>query len=275
MGKLFKSITLFVCLAATTLSYGQTKLYRSVVQGTPKIMGGLASATYTAAVLGYMVTVDGLDVKDIDNLLDDHISRWFCPSMEFEMHVPEWSLSDENGEIPMMAPRWWSFLLPDWKHNYKCSIGYELSWKSLLYPIGLYASINHEWQQIYIRDGLYSGKHKVSSFVPIAGIRLRLLGVGFEMDNNWNIVLDAGAAYVYRHKARNFYGWGKEAFSNGIRPRVGLAVSTIRYGTLFLRYEKDLFNFFNPDFVDENLPISLPKTENVFSSLTLGWTLLF
>lgn len=246
----------------------QDKLYRNIFHGSPKMRGGLYTGLY-GAMFGSFSAI----VTESEAPWETPTLRWLLPTSEMDLHIPAWSLTQSGNDVPLEKADWWSILYPDLIHNYNFAVGYEFSWKSLEIPLGAYVGADVEWRQICFKEGMIAGKHRMTFFVPSAGLRFRLLGNGFERKNSWNIVLDCGAAYSYAMKYKNFYQWDTNALGNGFRPRIGLIFSTLDHGSFYVRWEKDMYELFNNDFTlpDGRKPFDNMHSE--FYSIILGWAL--
>lgn len=275
---LFFILLLFTLAMLSPHANGQ-QLRRSVFHGSPKMRGDLSAVAYT--VLYYVrlrSDIDDYNVLDynenIERAIKNPVMRWLKPSTEIDFHIPGWSMSQFDEDIPLAAPDWWSIFYPDMVHDYNFSIGYEFSWKSLLMPFGAYFGLDFEWRQLCIDKGTLTGKHRVRAFLPSAGVRLYLLGNRFEREHSWNIVADCGGSYNIPVWYSNFFNWSIDALGRGFRSRLGIGVSTLDYGCLYIRWEKDLYNFFNTDFCLPDGRHPFENQSNLFSSIIVGWSLL-
>lgn len=179
--------------------------------------------------------------------------RWIYPTFEYDFHIPNWAMSDASGDIDLQGPYWWRCLLTgDFRHNYNLSLGYKLSWRSLDIPFGINFGASYEWRGLCPTDGALKGLHKTSAIVPAASISWRVLGLDFEREEGWNIVLEGGASYAKVLTYNDPFSLGKDAVDSGWRGVLSFGVSYSR--TIWsLRYEWDTYNYFNIPNVETRL----------------------
>lgn len=184
---------------------------------------------------------------DIDDLIDDITDvyspyyRWISPIEEYDFHIPNWRM--DNAETK--GPYWWRCLLTgDFYHNYNVSVGYSLRWRSFDLPIGIRIGLSYEWRGLCVEDGMLRGLHRTSGLVPSVGVNWRVLGLDFEREHNWNLLLECGTSYVKVLTYNDPCGLGSEAANSGYRGAVSLGVilDTWQYS---LRYEWDCYDYLN------------------------------
>lgn len=181
-------------------------------------------------------------------------------------------------------------------NQYTYCVGYYLNWKSLFSGIGLFGGIDYEWKNFDViypysemrSDTRYSSisigghnyydvsfsRHKINSLTPTIGVRYRLIDPMKEIDGfPFNVVLEAGMSYVVNILYKNDDGYGLDALHNGFRPMLGIAVTTNRWGSVHIRWTKDLYNLFSNDYNATKGPLFENNISNSFSCLSIGWAL--
>ena len=263
-------LILLVCLGFFHVPAQAQLGHFASVHGSLKFRGSGIYGMFPAMLIAMSDAV----IFEDDEALSDPVARWLIPTSELDMHIPFWSLSQNGEKLPLGSPRWWSFFYPDQRNNFCFALGYEFSAKFFRFPIGLYAGSDFEWRKINVQtEGVMSGLHSMTLFMPSAGIRIRMLGIAFERRHNWNIVLDCGTYYNLPLKYESFNNWGKDVLGKGFRPRVGLIFSTVNKGSYFIRWEKEMYNMFNQDYT---LPDGRKPFEGIggrFNSIILGFSL--
>lgn len=265
-------IIILLCLGCVQIPVqGQNLSHFAKVHGSLKLRGNGGYVALYAAAYTTMATM----LLEEEDLTSVPVARWLLPTAELDAHLPAWSLSRDGTDIPLGAPKWWTLLYPNVRNNYNFSVGYELSAKFFRLPLGLYAGADFEWRNVNIQTGgVLSGLHKMTSFLPSAGIRIRVLGNGFERRHNWNIVLDCGTYYNLPLRYRSFTNWNTaEALGKGFRPRVGLIFSTVHNGSYYIRWEKDMYDLFNQDFTLPDGRKPFDGIHSSFYSIIFGFSL--
>lgn len=265
MNKKTIMLILATFLACGVCAQSQAPNYRSsYFYGTFKSRGGLAMGIPSGIISAF-------NPYRGDVLKKHPVLRWLSVSIEMDFHIPAWSMSQGGNDLPLASPRWWGFLAADLKHDYNFSYGYEISWVSKVVPVGAYIGIDYEWRQVCLEEGLLAGRHQTQAILPSAGIRVHLLGIGFERSHNWNIVLEGGASFNYATKYTSFFDWGRSAVNNGFRSRLGIAFSTQRFGAYYVRWEHDMYDFFNQNFSMPDGSKPFEGIRNDFNHVVFGW----
>ena len=203
---------------------------------------------------------------------------WFFPSMSFSLNAPTGFLGSSpwlialwnstpssqrmtyNGEeVELNYKKPWNlfnFMDQGWKSPTSRSVGYELSWSGRRIPVGLFVGVDYEYRQVNIADFdlPLCGRHVISSVIPSAGLRYRILGTQFESEHNWDIYLEGTVANVRNIKYKNALNiYSVDATESGMRYAVGFGAVAFN-GVFppvcfFIRYSWDDFNFFNAEYV--------------------------
>ncbi|MBR3709977.1 MAG: hypothetical protein IKM99_03330 [Bacteroidales bacterium] len=190
--------------------------------------------------------------------------RWMHVSPMYDIHLPKWSMSNADGSIAMQGPDWWRCLLfGDFKHNYNCSVGYSLGWRSYVIPFGAKFTLGYEWRGLCVTEGELMGLHRTSGIVPSATVNWLLLGNHFERRKGWNIVLEGGVSYVKNLTYNDPIQMGNTAVNDGLR---GIAALGYKRGTslVSIRYEFDSYDYFN-----------IPDVHTRLNSLMLSFSSMF
>lgn len=255
-----------VLLTASLIANSQ-EIHRNQWSVQPKIgtssiaLWGIAN-TIEDAILGQV----GIYKMSIDQY-SEFWSRnsWYIP--EFVISQGVYSISSADG-AKIEKPYWWrEILIGDYSHTFKFSAGYELGWKSLTTPFGVYLGVNWEFFQLALRDCAENGKHRSQAIVPSAGIRFRLWSAVYE--KSINPAIEIGGAYIYNFKYHGPNGYGIDAINNGLRGKVAAGVDFPNEHTaIFLEYSHNFFNHFNKDFeVNGSKPFADYK--NTFGDLSI------
>ena len=238
-----KVILLGICLLGI-YSFVGAQVNHNLWSGCFSVRGNsLLSPMTVDMVRGFFVGYEAGDVdKALDNSMFDPYSnstRWFSFTEEFDFHIPNWRM--EGAEL--QGPYWWRVLLfGDFRHDYNFSLGYTLRWRSLDVPIGARFGLNYEWRGLSVMDGPLTGLHRTSGIVPSAGLNWRMLGLDFEREHGWNLMLDGGVSYVKVLTYNDPCALGSDAAQSGWRGSVALGVIVGR-NSLSLRYEWDSYDY--------------------------------
>ena len=225
-----------------------------LVGNVPKMIVG-AQIGYREGSEGVKKMVNnGTFEKEMENRLQGYY-QWVRPTVMYDIHVPSWALYENENKIATEGPDWWRcLLLGDFKHNYNCSVGYTLGWRSYDIPFGMKVGVDYEWRGLCVTEGELAGLHKTSGIVPTATLNWFPLGNGFERNHGWNVVVEGGVSYVKNLTYNDPLQLGKTAVNDGLRGVVAIGYDAVNY--LSIRYEWDCYNYFN-----------LPNTTSRMNSL--------
>ena len=94
------------------------------------------------------------------------------------------------------------------------------------------------------------------------------------------MVFEAGLSYAcvidYKNKVSStdhLIGYGTEALNNGFRVQLGIVLTTNKWGSLNLRWNKDLYDLYNNDNIStiSNGCLYNNTITNSFSCFSIGW----
>ena len=180
------------------------------------------------------------ELKELSNYFSPYY-RWISPTRDYDFHIPNWRMDGAE----LKGPYWWRCLLfGDFSHDYNFALGYTLKWRSFDLPVGFRIGVNYEWRGLCVADGPLAGMHCTSGLVPSVGVNWRVLGLDFEREHGWNLLLDGGASYAKMLTYNNPCGLGREVANSGCRWALSLGVvySNWQYS---LRYEWDCYDYLN------------------------------
>lgn len=196
-----------------------------------------------------------------------------------DLLIPNWSMSSSNGAIELHRP--WEdyqsdcfFLSTDMK-EYTTYVGYYFNWRSQFSRVGCYFGMDYEWRNFIIFNiDPNISYNKIHSLVPSCGLRYRLINPMKEIDGfPFNIVFEGGMSFVINIKYKNLYGYRLDALNNGFRPMLGVAITTNRFGSIHVRWTKDLFQLFDKDYKATGGFLYNNEITNSFSCFSIGWAI--
>ncbi len=272
---------LFVLLITSSISANAQNF--STLTGTFRFGGGLYGSIYsygTPVTIGLLqaLKASGVDVGfDLEKWsTDEHtLFRFFKISGDFL--IPCWSMTSSN--IPIELQRTFedsqTNSLNHSVRQYTNFIGYWLNWKSMFSRIGFWGGIDIEWRSFVIYYPYPNMSYfNIRSYVPSCGVRYRLFSPIQEIEGiPFNIVFEGGLSYVINTSFYNSEGYDKNALNNGFRPMFGIVITTNRYGSIHLRWTKDLYNLFNNDYSATKGPLFNNEIHNDFSCYSIGWSI--
>lgn len=270
------------------------------LSGTIRFSGGLGGAAMIYSPMlttwllyegfsskGYGVTYSGW-------VRDNHLSflRFFNAGYDFL--YPQWfmSFSDENIKMEQTYAHSDNTFIDVFftNDNYINYIGYYLNWKDPFSRYGFYCGIDYELRKFSLTYKSFSSnsyhywhtRNEIQSLVPSVGLRYRLISPDKEVDGfPFNIVLEAGLSYAIVIKFNNeidYYtdalnNYSTDALNNGFRAQLGIAITTNKWGSLYLRWNKDLYNFYNNDNIakDKNGYLYNNTIKTNLSCFSFGW----
>lgn len=252
----------------------------STWSGTIRFSGGLLGAgmVFSPMMTTWMI-YEGFKFRYSDNgysngasfsgwMRDNHVGflRFFNAGYDFL--VPQWSMSFSNDNIKF--DRFYArfdntfhdlFFTNDCYINY---MGYNINWKDPFSRFGFYFGADYELRKFSL-DYTYNApnqydhwavNNEIQSLVPSAGIRYRLISPEKEIEGfPINVVLEAGVSYSIILNFKNDIGnnslnsYSKDALNNGFRTQFGVALTTNKYGAIYVRWIKDLYNLYNNDYI--------------------------
>lgn len=276
-----KFISLFFVLL-TSVSISTNAQNFGTWSGTIRIGGGNYGPVYSyitpvTVVLLRTLKFTGFSDKDFQNWSSRQHGAFRFFNIGGDILLPNWTMTASNEEIELSK---WDDdnFLNDYARQYTYYIGYYFNWKSTFSRIGLFIGADYEWKNfiLHFTKPPYPNvaRNKIHSLVPTVGLRYRLLSPLKEIEGfPFNVVLEGGMSFVVNVKYDNTDGYGLEALNNGFRPMLGIAITTNRYGSIHIRWTKDLYNLFNNDYSATEGSLFNNKIYNDFSCYSIGWTI--
>lgn len=282
--------TLLIALLAT-LSINAHSQNFGTFSGTIRVGGGLYGTVYscvTPVTVGLLQAfkVTSFDANNWSN--EQHTFLRFF-NVGGDILVPNWTMTASNNNIELHRP------LEDYQTNflnhtvrqYTNYVGYWINWRSHFSGIGGFFGIDYEWKSFMI---FYpypnSSYNKIQSIVPTVGLRYRLISPMKEIEGfPFNVVIEGGLSFVINTKYDNncgtglditnngFSGYGLDALNNGLRPILGVAITTNRFGSIHVRWTKDLFQLFDKDYKATGGFLYNNEITNSFSCFSIGWAI--
>ena len=168
-------------------------------------------------------------------------------------------------------------------------MGYNINWKDPFSRFGFYFGADYELRKFsldYTYKAPYQYDHwsvnnEIQSLVPSAGIRYRLISPEKEIEGfPINVVLEAGVSYSIILNFKNDIGnnsldsYSKDALNNGFRTQLGVALTTNKYGAIYARWIKDLYNLYNNDYIatDRNGYLYSTEINTSTSYFSIGYS---
>lgn len=204
----------------------------------------------------------------------------------YDFHFPQWTMASANNTIELMRPfgKNYSKMFEFFgDNNYIHYIGYHFNWRDPFSRLGFYAGADYEWRNFAISyqpeiDAVYrlTSHNEIHSIVPAAGVRFRLISPEKEIDGfPINVVLEAGLSYAIAIKYNNDKDYGTDALNNGFRANVGVHITTNKYGSIHVRWNKDLYKLYSSDYVATDGFLANEEISNSFSCFSVGWASFF
>lgn len=255
----------------------------STWSGTIRLGGGVYGTVYS---YGMPVTVALLRAFKFTDFSNNDFQNWSNEqhgifrffNIGGDILVPNWSMTATNSNIELLRP------LEDYEvdgfldgglKQYTTYFGYFFNWRAQRSGFACFFGADYQWLNFRIHYPYPNcSSNKIHSLVPTVGLRYYLINHLKESEIfKFNIVLEAGMSYVYNIKYDNTDGYGLETLNNGFRPMLGIAITTSRFGSIHLRWTKDLYNLFNNDYSPTNGPLYNNEIYNEFSCISVGWTI--
>lgn len=264
--------------ALTLFSINSYSKEFGTLSGTVRVGGGLFGSTYAYGVPVIVALLQAFKVTDFDanKWSNEQHSVLRFLNIGGDIVVPNWSISSSNNNIEILRP------LEDYQADgflvgkqYTSYIGYYLNWKSMFSGLGFFGGLDYEWRNFVLHYPYPNMSYnKIQSLVPALGLRYRLISPMKEIEGfPINIVLEAGISYVINTKYTNSDNYSLKALNNGFRTIVGIAITTNRFGSLHVRWTKDLYNIFNKNYSASQGPLFNNVISNNFNSFSIGWAI--
>ncbi len=270
--------TLLIVLFAT-FSISANAQNFATWSGTIRIGGGLYGTMYsyiTPLTVGLLQAFKVTDF-DVNQWSSQQHTFWRFFNVGGDILVPRWTMTGSNTNIELHRPLedYQTNFLNDTYRQYTNYVGYWINWKSHYSGFGGFFGIDYEWKSFLIfYPYSNSSCNKIQSIVPTVGLRYRLISPMKEIEGfPINVVPEAGVSYVVNVKYDNYDGYGLKALNNGFRLMLGIAITTNRYGSIHLRWTKDLYNLFNNDYSTTNGPLFDNEIYNNFNCFSIGWAI--
>lgn len=291
-----KLLIIITLLTFSTSSYSQRF---GSLSGTIRFSGGALGAgmvfspTYLTWLLyegfsdkGYGGNIDGW-------IRDNHLSFLRFLNVGYDFVFPQWEMNFSNNEI--LIDRMYAsddntfdadFFTNEKYINY---IGYYLNWKDPFSRWGGYCGVDYELRKFSLEYKsnasqsyhYWRSKNEIHSLVPSVGLRYRLISPEKEIEGfPLNVVLEAGLSYAcvidYKNEVTStdhLIGYDTGALNNGIRVQLGIVLTTNKWGSLNLRWNKDLYDLYNNDNIStiSNGCLYNNTVINSFSCFSIGW----
>lgn len=274
-----KSLAIVLMALISMSAYSQEF---GTLSGTIRVGGGLYGTVYS---YGTPVTVGLLQAFKFTNFDSGNWSNEQHGVFRFlnvggDILVPNWSMAASNNSIELHRPlddsQAGGFLDGGLK-QYTSYIGYYLNWRSQFSGLGFFGGMDYEWRNFVLMYPYPNvAYNKIQALVPAVGVRYRVIDPMKEIEGfPFNIVLEAGISYVINTVYNNNEGYGIDALNNGFRPILGVSVTTNRFGSIHVRWTKDLYSLFNKNYEASSGFLYNNEITNNFSCLSIGWAIFF
>ena len=291
----FKALLIGV-LASITISANAQNF--SSLSGTVRLScGWVGDAVFSVPVYSVWLTRLGffLDGKGTFSgwIRQNHNTFLRFFNVGYDIIIPQWTMTSANKSIEIMRPFTKNFSdIYDFfgGNNYIHYIGYYFNWKDPFSRLGYYAGADYEWRNFAVAyqseaDFIkHTSHHEIRSIVPAAGVRFRLISPDKEIEGfPINVVLEAGLSYaiVTNYKNRKDFSseegsfYGADALNNGFRVNVGVYITTNKFGSIHVKWNKDLYNLYSNKYVATEGFLADDEIKNNFSNFTIGWASFF
>lgn len=254
-------------------SSGFSTLSGTIRIGFPIFPWGVASV----AIMGVANLVqEGFLLEDftISNWMKGNHNFFRFFNMGYDYLVPQWSVASPNNEIELIRPyRHYTDL---GGNSYIYYVGYYLNWRSQFTRFGFYCGIDYEWRTFMLsyppnqyRLPMLS---EIQSLLPACGVRYRLIDPMKEIDGFlFNIVLEAGITYAYVIKYENDEKYDIDALNNGFKSLIGVSITTNKFGSIHVRWSKDLYQVFNRNYKATYGILRDYEITNNFGCISIGY----
>lgn len=290
---------LILAILASIATSGHSQSF-GTLSGTIRYSGGLlGGAMLFSPMMTSWLLFEGFSDKGnggyfSDWIRDNHLSFLRFFNAGYDYLIPQWSMTFSNDDIklgPIYATKDNTFHeLFFTNDNYINYIGYYINWKDQFSRFGFYCGIDYELRKFSLEyksniPNHYNYWHthnEIQSLVPSVGLRYRLISPEKEIDGfPFNVVVEAGLSYAivvnykndvdYRTDSWNNYSI--DALNNGFRTSIGIAITTNKWGALYVRWGKDLYNLYNNDYIatDNKGYLYNNEIKNNFSYFSIGY----
>lgn len=208
----------------------------------------------------------------VSNWLNSNHNFFRFFNMGYDYLIPYWSMTSSNNEMELQRP-----YNGDFENNqYINSIGYFLNWRSPFSRFGVYCGMDYEWRRFLLAyppdQYRLPSSNEIHSLVPSFGLRFRLINPEKEIDGfPFNIVLEAGMSFAAVVKYENKEGYSADALNNGFRSLVGISITTNKFGSLHVRWSKDLYQLYNSDYMATDGYLFNNEITNNFNCISIGY----
>ena len=284
------ALLLSICVNGHTQNY-------NTFSGTIRFSGGfVGDALFAVFMILPRAIHEGLKQEGYADTFSgwlhaNHLSFLRFSNNGFDILYPQWTMSFSNDDIKLeqtSTGRNYKLQLLFDNRCYINYLGYHLNWRDPFSRFGFSFGMDYELRKFnlwnkYYRDGQYhfwSIDNKIQSLVPSLGLRYRLISPGKEVDGfPVNMVLEVGISYAIAISFENdgytdsHNVYCIDALNNGFRSLLGIAITTNKYGSLYLRWTKDLYNLYNNDYIanDNKGYLYNNKVTTNLSCLCIGW----
>lgn len=245
--------------------------------GTIRFGGGLYGTMFSYSmpmIVGILTAMKNTSDFNVHRWSDEQHTLWRFTNFGGDVLIPSWTMTASNASIDLLRGDDDNFL-NDGANQYTYYIGYQFSWMDLFSRFGFFVGADYEWKNFMIHYPYPNVSHnKIHSVVPTIGLRYRLISTRKEIEGfPFNIVLEGGMSFVFNVKYENYDDYDIDALNNGFRSVLGIAITTSRYGSIHLRWTKDLYNLFNSEYHPTRGPLYNNEINNTFKCISIGWNL--
>lgn len=268
-------IVLLTSFTINANSQNFSPLSGTVRIGMPLYPWGLCAAAYMGSAT---LIEQGFKLKSptAANWLSSNHNFFRFFNMGYDYLIPCWSMDFANSGMELQRPYNGDFE-NDQYINY---VGYFLNWSSRFSRFGFYFGADYEWRRFLIsyppNQYRLPSSNEIHSLVPSIGLRFRLINPEREIEGlPINIVLEAGVSYAVVIKYENKESYNDDVLNNGFRSLVGISIATTKFGSLHVRWSKDIYQLFKNDFIATDGFLYNNEISNDFSCISIGWATFF
>lgn len=272
-------IKILLIVLLVTLSINAHSQNFGTFSGTIRVGGGLYGTVYSCVTPVTVGLLQAFKVTDFDanNWSNEQHTFLRFFNVGGDILVPNWTMTASNNSIELHRP------LEDYQTNflnhtvrqYTNYVGYWINWRSHFSGIGGFFGIDYEWKSFMVFYPYPNTSYnKIQALVPSIGLRYRLLNPMKEIEGfPFNVVIEGGMSFVVNTKYDNSCGYGLDALNNGFRLMLGIAVTTNRFGSIHVRWTKDLYQLFDKDYKATGGFLYNNEITNSFSCFSIGWAI--
>lgn len=272
-----KSICLFLLMTISVRSYSQDF---GTLSGTIRVGGGLYGSLYSYVTPVTVALLQAFKFTNFDssNWSNEQHGVFRFLNIGGDVLIPNWSMTASNADIELHRPLenyQKSGFLDGGLKNYTTYVGYYLNWRSQFSRWGIFGGFDYEWRNFVVMYPYPNmAYNKIQAIIPTVGMRYRIINPMKEVEGfPINVVLEAGISYVVNTVYKNSEDYGLNALNTGFRPVIGLAITTNRFGSLHVRWTKDLYNLFNKRYEASSGFLCNNEVKNNFSCFSIGWAI--